>query len=120
MKDMEDVKTRSGKGGRPKKKVVKERTTGIRFSNTEYFIITDKAKKAGMKITSYIRQCAIESKLTTRLNDEERHFVRQLIGLSNNINQVARACHQEGILKGFKYFEQFRSQIDEILKKLKS
>jgi len=116
---MEPVKERNKKGGRPKKAVIRTRTTGIRFSNTELFIIREKARTAGLNLTTYIRQAAIEAKVQTRLTAEERLFVRQLIGFSNNINQIARACHQEGVLRAMRYFENFRIQIDQLLKNLK-
>jgi len=107
------------KGGRPKKAIVRTRTTGIRFSTLEHFVVREKARTAGLNLTTYIRQAAVESKVQTRLTAEERLFVRQLVGFSNNINQIARACHQEGVLKALHYFENFRIQIDELLKNLK-
>jgi hypothetical protein len=116
---METVKKRKKKVGRPKKSVVRERTTGIRFSKTEHFIVQEKARKAGLRLTTYIRQTAIEAQVQTRLTEEERHFVRQLIGFSNNINQIAKACHQEGVLRAMAYFDRLRIQIDQLLKKLK-
>ena len=107
------------KGGRPKKTVVRARTTGIRFSRTEHFIVQDKARKAGLKLTTYIRQTAIDAEVQTRLTEEELMFVRQLIGFSNNINQIAKACHEEGVLRAMAYFDRLRIQIDELLKNLK-
>jgi Bacterial mobilisation protein (MobC) len=116
---MDTVKEGTKKGGRPKKAVIRTRTTGIRFSNTEHFIVREKARAAGLNLTTYIRHAAVEAKVQTRLTAEERLFVRQLIGFSNNINQIARACHQEGVLKALRYFENFRLQIDQLLKNLK-
>lgn len=116
---METMNKKKKKGGRPKKLIVRERTTGIRFSKTEHFIVQEKAKKAGLKLTTYIRQSAIESKITSRLTEEERLFVRQLIGFSNNINQIAKACHEEGVMRAMVYFDRIRIQIDQLLKNLK-
>ncbi len=116
---MEPVKERNKKGGRPKKSVIRTRTTGIRFTNTELFVVREKARMAGLNLTTYIRQSALEAKVQTRLTAEERLFVRQLIGFSNNINQIARACYQEGVLKALLYFENIRIKIDTLLKKLK-
>ncbi len=116
---MDFVKVNSKKGGRPKKAVVRERTTGIRLSKTEHFIVQEKARKAGLRLTTYIRQTAVEGRVQTRLTTEEQGFVRQLIGFSNNINQIARACHQEGVLKGLRYFEEIGAKIDQILRRLK-
>ena len=100
--------------------IVRQRTTGVRFSATEYFIVQAKAKKAGLKITTFIRQAAVDGKIKTRLTENEQVYVRDLIGQSRNINQIAKACHTEGVLKALLYFENIRSQIDEILLKLKS
>ncbi|HEY1872556.1 MAG TPA: hypothetical protein VGG71_15945 [Chitinophagaceae bacterium] len=108
------------KGGRPKKNIIRDRTTGIRFTKTEYFIIQQKAKEAGLKMTVYIRQSAIKAKIISRLSMEEKLQVQNLIGQSRNINQIAKACHTEGVLKALLYFENFRSKIDQILQKLKS
>jgi hypothetical protein len=117
---MEQEAGKSKKGGRPKKAIIRDRTTGIRFSKTEYFIVQEKAKKAGLKMTVFIRQTAIESKIISRLTMEEKLAIQNLIGQSRNINQIAKACHTEGVLKALLYFENFRSKIDLILQKLKS
>jgi succinylglutamate desuccinylase len=115
---METVKENKKPGGRPAKSIKKDIRTAIRFSKTEYFIVRQKALKAGLKVSAYIRQIAIEGVVTNRLSEEERHFVRQLIGTSNNLNQLAKNSHQEGMLKTMFYFESFRNQIDSLLKKL--
>src|SRR5688500_9691906 len=106
-------------GGRPKKTVKREKFSGIRFTKSEHFIVKQKASKAGLPLSSYVRQMAIYGNVKSRLDDEERHFVRQLIGMANNLNQVAKSCHEEGVLKAMLYFENYRTQMDELLIKLK-
>lgn len=116
---METQEERKTKGGRPKKLVRRERTTGIRFTKTEHFIIKEKASKAGLKITAYVRQIAVQGTVKSRLTEEESRFVRQLVGMSNNLNQLAKSCHEEGMLKAMIYFEKYRNQIDDLLQKLR-
>jgi len=116
---METVTKRRKKAGRPAKPIKREVRTCIRFTKPEHFIIKAKASTAGLKVAAYIRQVAIYAKVTTRLTEEERHFVRQLIGMANNLNQLAKSCHQEGALRAMLYFENYRKHLDEILKKLK-
>src|SRR3954451_15174329 len=106
---METVKKKTRHGGRPAKMIKKEIRAAVRFSKTEYFIIRQKAAKAGMKVSAYVRQIAINGVVTTRLNEEERHFVRQLIGISN-MNQLTKNSHTEGMLKTMLYFETCRKQ----------
>jgi hypothetical protein len=90
---METVRAKKKPAGRPTKTVKKEIRTAIRWSKTEHFIIRQKAAKAGLKVSAYLRQIAIEGKVTTRLNEEERQFVRQLIPMSNNLNQLTKNSH---------------------------
>jgi hypothetical protein len=107
------------KGGRPRKLVKREITKGIRFTKAEYYIVKQKASKAGTKICFYIREIALNGKIISRLNEEERLFVRQLIGMANNLNQLTKKGHQESLLTAVLMFEKYKNHIDEILEKLK-
>jgi hypothetical protein len=42
-----------------------------------------------------------------------------LIGMSNNMNQVAKVCHRDGLFEAMQYFESYRNQIDTVLQNLK-
>ena len=107
------------RGGRPKKVVRREIIKGIRFTKAEYYVIKQKASKAGTKVCFYIREMALQGKIISRLNDEERPFVRQLIGIANNLNQLTKKGHQEGLLTAVLIFEKYKKLIDELLEKLK-
>ncbi|MCW3090483.1 MAG: mobilization protein BmgB [Ferruginibacter sp.] len=117
---METVRTKRKKAGRPVKEIKKEVRACVRFSNYEYYILKEKASQAGLNISEYLRQTAIKAKITSRLTTEELHFVRQLAGISNNLNQVAKVFNQQGLFEGMKSFENYRNMIDGILQKLKS
>lgn len=108
------------RGGRPKKSVKKDIVRSIRFSKVEYYIIKQKASRAGIKIPSYIRQMAMRGKVISRLNEEERQFVRQLIGMANNLNQLTKKGHQEGLLTAVLMFEKYKNIIEELLEKTKT
>src|ERR1700753_1797807 len=116
---METVTASKKKTGRPVKAVKKEVRASVRFTRAEYFIVREKAGKAGMKTAPYLRQLAIHAQVTARLSDEERLFIRQLIGMANNLNQLAKSCHQEGAFKAMVYFQGYRGLLDDLLKKLK-
>jgi predicted DNA binding CopG/RHH family protein len=106
------------KGGRPKKAVKKDAVTAVRFTKIEYAVVKQKASKAGLCISVYIRQMAVNGKVTPRINEEQSHFVRQLAGMANNLNQLAKKAHQEGLLKAMLYFEGYRNQLDELINRL--
>ena len=120
MRTMEIVKKTPKKAGRPEKNSKKEIRKTIRFSKAEYFIVKEKAAKVGKSVSEHIRQAAINATTKPRLTDEERQFVRQLVGMSNNLNQLTKACHQEGLLQAMVYFESYRNEVDEVLEKLKT
>jgi len=107
-------------GGRPKKDVKRDSVTGVRFTKAEYFIVKQKARKAGFKITQYIRVMALNGKIIARFTEEEKQFIRQLIGMANNINQITKLAHKEKILTAILHFEEYRTEFDLLLKQLKN
>lgn len=112
---MESVEQKHVKAGRPLKTIKKDIRAAVRFSQTEYFIVQTKATKTGLKISAYIREVAINTEIKPRLSDEDRHIARKLAGISNNINQLAKTAHKEGLLSAFQYFEIFKTAIDDFL-----
>ena len=109
---------KKNKGGRPVKVIKREAATGVRFTKSEYFIVKHKASKAGLRITQYLREMAIEGQIIARLTQEERNQIRQLVGMANNLNQLAKTAHQEGVLKAMFYFNKYVKELDEVLFKL--
>lgn len=105
--------------GRPAKAVKREIRIALRLSRPEHFILAEKARKAGVTTSELLRQLAITSSIKPRLTEEETVYVRRLIGQSNNLNQMAKLMHQEGLLKGFEFFQKWRAEIDDLLQKLK-
>lgn len=78
-----------------------------------------KGFKSRNKNLFYIRGMALNGKITSRLNEEERLFVRQLIGMANNLNQLTKKGHQEGLLTAVLMFEKYKNLINELLEKMK-
>jgi len=116
---MGTVSMKRKKAGRPAKTIRKEIRACVRFTRPEYFVVKEKAAKAGLNASAYIRQLAIFATVRNRVTDEERQFIRQLIGMANNLNQLAKCCHQEGALRAMMYFEAWRADVDVVLKKLR-
>ena len=117
---METTTAKKKKTGRPVKAVKKDIRASVRLTKADYLIIKGKSVKAGISVAVYLRQSALQSPLRIRLSPEDKQDIRKLVGISNNINQMITICHQEGLLKGFAYFKDFRKVVDEILAKFKS
>jgi hypothetical protein len=107
------------KGGRPKK-LVHRKVTSLRLSKVEHYIIKSKARNAGLSMTTYVRQMAINGKITAKMDEEERQFVRQFVGIANNLNQLTKKAHQEGLLTAVMFFEKYSNLFDEFLKRFKN
>jgi hypothetical protein len=118
--EMEPGRHKIKANGRPVKAVKREVRACIRFTQSEYVIIKDKAEKAGMKPSAYLRHLGIHTIITPRLMPEEREFARRLIGMDNNLNQFVKCCHVEGIPLAMFRFPKLIPIFDEMLEKLKS
>jgi hypothetical protein len=105
-------------GGRPRKAVKKEIVKGIRFTKAEYFIVKQKASKTGTNVCNYIREVSIHGKIISQLSEEERNYVRQLTGMANNLNQLTKKAHQEGLFTVVSLVEKYKNLVDEILEKM--
>jgi len=116
---MERAIEKKKKTGRPVKKIKKDVRAAVRFTVTDYFFIKAKAASAGIKPAEFIRLAALNQLVKSRLTEEEKLFARNLVGMSNNFNQMVKLCHMEGSLRAMLYFETLRNGLDEVLKKLK-
>lgn len=116
---MENVmKEKKGKGGRPAKNVKLEVRSGVRFSRTDFFIVKEKARKARMRYTVYIRHMAVHGQVIARFSQEERQDFRQLSGMGNNLNQLVKIARRDGMLSAIVLFEGYRGQLDDILNRI--
>lgn len=116
---VQKLKQKKRKGGRPLAPVKRQKIISVRFTKTEHFIASQKADKAKLSLSDYIRESAIHAFVKARFSEEDRHFYRQFTGLANNINQMAKLAHQEGLLSALFRFEKELSMIDEALKRFK-
>jgi len=121
-KTMEIVKKqdrlKKSKGGRPVKAVKRENDIRVRLTQTEHFLISEKAKKAGMTISEWFRRSAVKGKVLVRVSTEDLKVLRTLSGMANNLNQLTKLAHQQGFLVVQRKCRELLSDIDDTLKKL--
>jgi hypothetical protein len=104
------------KGGRPKKNVRREVHIKIRLTDTEHFLIKTKAKEAGVRVSDWFRAAARTAKVIARLKPEDLRIMRMLAGLANNLNQLTKLAHRDGILTIAIKCGQLLIEIDQALK----
>jgi hypothetical protein len=103
------------KGGRPAKAIKRDFSTGIRYTKQELLIVKAKANDAGLKITVYIRESSVTGHVIARLTQDEKMQLRALSGIANNLNQMAKKAHQEGLVKAAISFEKELAELERIL-----
>ena len=86
------------KGGRPAKKVKRNCILVVRVTETERLLVAGKAREAGLSLSAWFRAAAKKTTVVARLRPEELASLRMLLGLANNLNQLARLAHREGLL----------------------
>lgn len=104
------------KGGRPKVKVRRENHVKVRLTATERFMMAAKAKDASMRLSDWIRAAARTAKVVARITKEDAQVMRMLAGLANNLNQLTKLAHRDGILTIARKCDALLIEIDQALK----
>lgn len=94
----------SHKGGRPKaaKGKVRTKTISTRLTLAEWKAVMKRIADAGKKPSHFLRELLLHGKVVAARTQEDRRQIRMLEGGCNNLNQLAKMAHQQGIslLKG--------------------
>ena len=104
------------KGGRPRINVRREVHIKVRLTATEHFMIAARAKDAGMRISDWFRAAAKAARVIARLKPEDLQIMRMLIGLANNLNQLTKLAHRDGLLSVARKCDGLMTEIDQALK----
>ena len=94
--EKEQPKARN-KGGRPTKAVKRETKLGFNATAVEYLVIQEKAKRSGLRIADYLRDIAMQGKVRAKPTPEELKLYRDLTGVANNLNQLAKEAHKQNL-----------------------
>ena len=65
----------------------------IYLNTQEKNLLKAKSKKAGMNESEFLRSCIKGYKIKEQPTKEIREFTRDISGIANNINQIARAVN---------------------------
>lgn len=96
-----NIMKKNPKGGRPPKSDVerlKERLV-VKMASADYYTLRGKARAAGLTWTEYARTALTRSVVRQRLTTEQMTLLRQLAGMANNLNQLARKANSTGYVQ---------------------
>ena len=104
--------------GRPKKAKKQEKFVGYFVTKLQYFVIQQKAAKAGVNISDYMRQVAVNGYVKAKWTEEERRMVKQLIGMSGEIHQLVELARKDGAVRTVLHFSKYGEILDTIINTL--
>ncbi len=100
----QEIKNKAScKGGRPTKKLSEKRKYRItvKMATEEYYSLKSKAKRAGVSASEIVRMAMKECQVKERLTTEQVDYIRKLCGMANNLNQLTRKAHREGVMLNY-------------------
>ena len=93
------AKTQRHKGGRPTLPKARRRSKSVtvKFSKIDYETLRVRCRKANRRLSEYIRESALQSEVVMPHTTESASLYRDLAGMANNLNQLARLSHQTSL-----------------------
>jgi hypothetical protein len=104
------------KGGRPTASIKRESHAKIRLTATERILYNGRAKDAGMSLSDFVRAAVKSARVIARLSVEDMKIMRMMTGLANNLNQLTRLAHRDGLLSVARKCSEVLNEIDQALK----
>ena len=116
---MKTIKNQN-KNGRPKKEIAEKKGYKItlKMATAEYYSFKAKVRSAGLNQSEYIRQCIRMSIVKQRLTSELLGYIRQICGIANNLNQIARKANAAGYQEAKSECMEMVSRLDNITKRI--
>lgn len=68
----------------------------VRLKNEQYQIAQENCRKSGRKLSDYWRHALLNAKVTAIATPEDMAILRQIGGMANNLNQLAKKANEAG------------------------
>ena len=94
------INHKTAKGGRKVLEAEQKRSHQVKvmFNDSEFEEIRKKAFLASVSNAEYVRSQTLGKEIKEALSAENARFLREWAKVSNNINQLVKAIHKEGVL----------------------
>ena len=86
-------------GGRPRaaKGKARTKTLSTKLSVAEWKIVMKRIADVGKRPSAYLREVLLAGRVVAARTQEDRRQICMLEGGCNNLNQLARLAHQQGV-----------------------
>ncbi len=116
-----DMNSNKNKGGRPKLPPTEKKKytlPPVRLGTNDFHVVKTMAKHAGLSLTEYQRQMILHGKVVERLSPEHMDIYRQLAGIGNNQNQLARQANTYGYEQDARLYHENAMEVSNLIKHL--
>lgn len=116
---MKTIKNRNT-NGRPAKKPSEKKAYKItvKMATEEYYSLKAKAGLADINRSEFIRQCIRSTAVKQRLTPKMMGYIRQLSGMANNVNQIARTANAAGYQEVHNHCLVMNERLDKVIKRI--
>ena len=104
--------------GRPKKAITRSVSLVVRLTPTERLAIEGRAKSAGMVISEWFRKTARTAIVIPRLSKEEASYLRTLSGMANNLNQLTKLAHTDGLVSILTDLRRLLGEVERLMERI--
>ena len=108
-------------GGRPTiadgKRLSKAVT--VKFSKKDYELLKVRSKKANKRMAEYVRESALQSEVVQPRTEADMKEYRTLVGMANNLNQLTKMAHQDGIIYLYSPIDNLLGEITNTIREYK-
>jgi len=113
---MENREKKKKQIGRPRKEKEKLSTSiNLKLTEEDFKKVKERAEKFGMKATQYAREMVLKGSVKSRFTLDELDLIRKLIGMANNLNQLARKANSIGYKAAEKALFELACDIKKLL-----
>ena len=91
----------------------------VKFSKIDYDILRTRSRKANRRLAEYIRESALKSEIVQHRTEADMKEYRTLVGMANNLNQLTKMAHQEGLYYTNMQLDRLLAEISDIIRAYK-
>ena len=105
-------------GGRPTVAETRRlsKAVTVKFSKKDYEMLMDRSRKAHLHLAEYIRTSVLHSEVRQPPTEASARDYHALVGMANNLNQLTKMAHQDGIFYLYSPLDSLLSEITNVIR----
>ena len=93
-----------------------KRSDFVGYSKKDYEILKVRSRKAKKRLAEYVRESALHTESSQPPTETETRDYRMLAGMANNLNQLTKMAHQDGIIYLYSLLDSLLVEITNVIR----